>query len=61
MNSTGAQNLLDQGYALFDRDMLALDHVTNFIGHFDCAFVVDTNRARKTASRSSIRRTQAPV
>jgi len=32
--------LLDQGYALFDGDMLALDHVTNFIGHFDCTFVV---------------------
>jgi len=40
MNSTSSQNLLDQGYALFKRDMLAPDHVTNFIGHFDCAFIV---------------------
>jgi hypothetical protein len=40
VNSASSQNLLDQGYAPFDRDMLALDHVTNFIGHFDCPFVV---------------------
>jgi hypothetical protein len=40
MNSASSQNLLDQGYALFDRDMLALDHVTNFIGHFDRTFIV---------------------
>jgi hypothetical protein len=40
MNSASSQNLLDQGYALFDRDMLALDHVTNFIGHFDRAFII---------------------
>jgi hypothetical protein len=40
MNSASSQNLLDQGYALFDRDMLPLEHVTNFIGHFYCAFIV---------------------
>ena len=40
MNSTGTQNLLDHGYALFHRHMLALDHATNLIGQFDCAFVV---------------------
>jgi hypothetical protein len=40
MNSTGMQNLLDHGYAPFHRHMLALDHATNLIGHFDCAFVI---------------------
>jgi hypothetical protein len=45
MNSASVQNLLDQGYALFDRDMLALDHVTNFIGHFDCTFIVGHKQA----------------
>jgi len=40
MYSARSQNLLDHDHASLHRHMLALDHVTNFIGHFDRMFVV---------------------
>jgi len=40
MDATRSQNSLDHDYALFYRHVLALDYASNFIGHFDCSFIV---------------------